>query len=487
MVKTEPASSARMIVIGALTLILVVAACSPASTAPSAGPPTPSPEATGPRPILVDTDLAGDDILALMALLREPEVDVRAIAVDGNGEVHCADGVTNVRSLLGAFGIEGIPVACGRDTPGEHGRLFPDEWRAGADAFYGVQLPPGPGTAATSGAAALIAESAAASPEPLTVVALGPWSNIADAFRAHPELPAQLAGIHAMAGAIDVPGNIEIGDVTYEHGLEWNVGVDPDAFAAVLDTDVLVTLVPLDATNDVPVPSDFATILEEDHAAAGADIAFEMFARSPALTFGTSFWDTLAVMALVDPGLVTWEDMTVSVERDGLSAGRIRRDGDGRPIRAAMSADADPFMTALLGALRRGAPRPEPFNLSGALAVTWDGASCKLEASGGLVAGSIRLKVTNGSDAPVAAFLAGVEAPRTWADVVTLAASVDPSDPNFAPPEWIVPIEGEATAPAGGEAVVMTSVPATEVGVICTTGEWPAIDLFPGGSVLVGG
>src|SRR6266545_4168543 len=166
-----------MIAIRALTLILAVAACSPASTSPSPVPPTPSPETAGPRPILVDTDLAGDDILALMALLREPAVDVRAIAVDGNGEVHCADGVTNVRSLLGAFGIEGIPVACGRDTPGEHGRLFPDEWRAGADAFYGVQLPPGPGTPPTSGAAALIADIAAASPEPLTVVALGPWSN----------------------------------------------------------------------------------------------------------------------------------------------------------------------------------------------------------------------------------------------------------------------------------------------------------------------
>ena len=84
-----------------------------------------------------------------------------------------------------------------------------------------------------------------------------------------------------------------------------------------------MTLVPLDATNDVPVPPDFAAILERDHAAAGADIAFEMFARSPYLATDTSFWDTLAVMALVDPSLVTWR--TSRPRRADRPVGRAHR------------------------------------------------------------------------------------------------------------------------------------------------------------------
>ncbi|MEW5990845.1 MAG: nucleoside hydrolase [Chloroflexota bacterium] len=481
-------------VVRAVALSLVVFACSPTSPSPSGSPgtstptspaaPTSTPGAAGPLPILVDTDLAGDDLLALMALLREPAVDVRAIAVDGNGEVHCADGVANVRKLLRAFGIEGIPVGCGRDAPGEHGRLFPDEWRAGADAFYGVALPAADPEPAT-GAVTLIAETAAASPEPLTIVALGPWSNIADAFTAHPDLPGQLAGIHAMAGAIDVPGNVAIDEVTFEHGVEWNVAVDPDAFAAVLDTEVPVTLVPLDATNDVPVPPDFAAILEADHAAAGADIAFEMYARSPALTFGTSFWDTLAALALVDPELVTWEDLTVSVELDGPSSGRIRRTTDGRPIRAAMSANTDAFMAALLAALRRGEPRPESFELTGTLNVIWDGTTCDLEASTGLTAGSVRLQVANRSDEPLAVLLAGVETPRTWADVVAFIEGIDFSDPNLAPPDWITQINGSPSADPGGEAAAIAAVPAAEVGAVCATGEWPALDLAPSASIEI--
>jgi pyrimidine-specific ribonucleoside hydrolase len=473
----------------ALALGFLLAACTPAETpsaepaspSPAVAPASPSPAVAEPRPILVDTDLAGDDILALMALLREPAVEVRAITVDGNGEVHCRPGVINVREILRAFDLEGIPIGCGRDTPGAHGRLFPDEWRAGADAFYGVELPPAPATEPARPAADLIAETAAASSGSLTVVALGPWSNLADALAAHPELPAQLAGIHAMAGAIDVPGNVAIDDVTFEDGLEWNVAVDPDAFAAVLEADLPVTLVPLDATNDVPVPPDFAAILEADHAAAGADIAFEMFARAPSLTVETSFWDTLAAGALVDPGLVTWEDMAVIVDRSG----RIQRATDGRPIRAAMSADREAFMASLLAALRRGAPRPEPFELTGQLDVTWDGAACQLAGGADLEAGAVRLAVTNRSDTPVTVFLVAVNAPATWADAKELVETVDLADPSFRPPDWIIGIETSATTEARGEAVAIASIPPGEVGAICATGEWPDLELFPGNAVHV--
>jgi inosine-uridine nucleoside N-ribohydrolase len=115
--------------------------------------------------------------------------------------------------------------------------------------------------------------------------------------------------------------------------------------------------VPLDATNAVPVPADFAQTLPDDDTAAGADIAREIYTQSPWLTEGASFWDTLAVLALVDPSLVRWEDMTATIELDGPSSGHILRSADGRPLRAAMDADRERFMEALQGALGRGEPR----------------------------------------------------------------------------------------------------------------------------------
>ena len=83
------------------------------------------------------------------------------------------------------------------------------------------------GTSLGTDAAQLISETVAASAEPLTIVVLGPWTSIADAFAADPGLAHRIAGIHAMAGAIDAPGNISVEGITPEDGVEWNVGDTP--------------------------------------------------------------------------------------------------------------------------------------------------------------------------------------------------------------------------------------------------------------------
>ena len=110
------------------------------------------------------------------------------------------------------FGRTDVPVACGRENPGPNGRWFPPEWRAGADALYGVELPAVEGeTARGETAPELLVRLAAESPEPLTLLTVGPFSNVADAAALDPSFASRLAGIHAMAGTIDAPGNIEYG------------------------------------------------------------------------------------------------------------------------------------------------------------------------------------------------------------------------------------------------------------------------------------
>ena len=350
------------LILGVIALLL--AGCATASPTGQASPTTTdsvaesSSPAGAPQPIIIDTDLAPDDVMAIMALLREPAVDIRAITIEGNGEAHCKPGMRNLTWLLGQFGVDDMPIGCGREEPGAHGRLFPAEWRAGVDDFFGVDGPGDIGDVPHADAVAVLADTLAASEEPITLVPLGPWTNLADLINEHPDVLEQVAGIHAMAGAVDAPGNMAVDDVTPESGVEWNIGVDPDAAAAVFASDLPITLVPLDATNAVPVPADIATTLGEDHAAAGADIAWQIYTQSPWLTEGASFWDTLAALALVDPTLVTWEDLQAAVTIDGPSSGDIVRNASGRPIRAAMDADTEGFMTAFLAALRRGDPRP---------------------------------------------------------------------------------------------------------------------------------
>lgn len=480
--------------------VLVVAACSPApspaSPSPSAAvpgatpaaPSTPAPSsAAAPLPVLVDTDLGSDDILALAVLLRDPAADVRAIAVDGTGLVHCEHGMRNLRRLLGALGAVDLPIGCGGEVAGPGGREFPLEWRNGADFLYGMDLPPVAGSEGGTSAPTLIADTIRTSPSPLTIVALGPWTNLAAAFAADPSLAPRVAGIHAMAGAIDVPGNLELGATKAADSVEWNVGADPGPFAAVMALDIPVTLVPLDATNDIPVPVDIVAQLEPDHAAAGVDIMYELYARNPYLsTPGNFLWDPLAALTLTEPDLATWADATVTVTTTGTQAGRIVRTDGGRAIRFASAADAGRAMDALLAALRRGAPRPQPFSIVGTLAARWDGTTCRIEGTPPATAGLVKVELANDSGTPVGLFSAGVRAPKTWPDALAFIEGADFSDPNLVVPDWIIQVEGGAQAEAGEDATAFVTLPAAEVGVICGTGEWPKFDFYDAGSFPVG-
>jgi inosine-uridine nucleoside N-ribohydrolase len=485
--------------------IVLVAACetvqpsaapsAPPSVAPGSAAPSPggaSPDTgSGPRPIVIDTDLAADDILAIMVLLRDPTADVRAITIAGTGEVRCSAGVRNARRLLAAFGRGDVPVACGRENPGLSGRWFPAEWRDGADAFYGVELPAVEGEGARGAPAAELlvdlAADAAASGTPLTLVPLGPWSNLADAAALDPAFAGNLAGIHAMGGAIDVPGNIETGDTTPADGVEWNLGVDPDAVAAVLALDVPVTFVPLDATNDVPVPADIAEQLAPDHASAGADIAYEMYARNPFLaTPGNDYWDTLTAAVLRDPAIATWEDVTVRAETSGASAGRLVRDPGGRTVRAAMGADRDAFMRAFLAALRTGAPRPEPFEVAGSLTVEFDGTACRILGEPPTSAGLTTVELRNRGQVTVYLLVAGAVPPKTWADLVAWLEAAELSDPNLSIPSWAVEVEGGSEAAPGEATTTMVTLPEGNLGAVCGTGEWPDFTFLDAGPFTTG-
>jgi inosine-uridine nucleoside N-ribohydrolase len=363
-------------------LLIAIAGCNATEVSPTAAG-TPSPAASdtletaspaGPTPLLIDTDLSADDTLALPFLLREPSLDVAAVTVVGTGLVHCAQGLEHLTALLTTLQAGELPISCGRSEPLAGTHAFPSEWRAGADAGYGLSLDPRPVTVPSLSAPELIKSVAAASTRPITIVALGPMTNLAEAFQADPPLADQVARIVAMGGAVDVPGNVDLG--SGPTAAEWNVYADPTAFDIVLRAGVPITLVPLDATNDVPVNADFIAQLETDHEAAPADIAYELLLRG-ALTTLDSFWDPLASVTAVDEGVVTLDTIPLRVVVDeGSDSGRLERSDDGVPVRVATSADRGAFESRLLSGLRAGAPRANPFLVTGTMDLRFDGETC---------------------------------------------------------------------------------------------------------------
>jgi inosine-uridine nucleoside N-ribohydrolase len=485
-----PSRSLPALGTGLLLIAVVVGGClgSTSSAAPDASPdPTADAPSGERRPVIIDTDLDISDIAAVAILLRDPAVAVRAIAVDGTGLVHCEPGLAVTRYLLDQFGVPEIPYGCGRESGDMGARPFPADWRAVADDAYGLDLGSSDAAGPTASAADVIRDAVAASPSAPTIVALGPLTNLQDAFAADPTLPDRIAGIHAMLGTIDAPGNVLVDDFTGDDRLEWNAYADPKAVASVFATDVPISLIPLDATDDVPVPADLPQRLEADHDGAGADLLYEAIARFPdrlAADQGQQLWDELAALTFTDPALVTWADTQVVVgPRGGLTP-----DDAGRPIRYATSAEPVAVEEALLAALGRGAPRTTPFEFAGTLSAAFDGATCTL-ATGSTTPGLYRLSYAGLDGTPSGVFLAGIRAPKTWADLEAFVASIDPASQSETPtPDWIVP--GAQAFDEDGSGTPITAIvdAATgELGPICLAGAWPNPRFVVGSPIVIGG
>jgi pyrimidine-specific ribonucleoside hydrolase len=314
--------------------------------------------ASAPTPVVVDTDMSTDDVLALLYLLGRRDVDVRAVAVSGTGIADCPAGARNARALLAFAGRRDVPVGCGRADPVAGANGFPPEWRTRADELFGLTLP-----AATRGRIGDAVEVARRGIESadgkVTVLSLAPMTDTALLLRAGSDVRDRIASIVAMGGAVAVPGNIGPG---HERS-EWNLWIDPVAARAVLASGLPITLVGLDATNDVPVTIDLWDALDRHHDGARATAAWKLMASSGMFAGGQYFWDPLAATAIAQPKALTFAHRRLSVVTTGADAGRVVEDRRGAPVRLAVGADRAAFerqfVATLLGATRFAIPAPE--------------------------------------------------------------------------------------------------------------------------------
>jgi inosine-uridine nucleoside N-ribohydrolase len=298
--------------------------------------------------------MAHEDMISALFLLSHPNADVRAITVTGTGEAHCESGVQNALGLVALSGHDTIPVACGRETPLAGDHFFPEQWRQSADEAYGVSIPV-KGTTSELGAADLIIDLVQNSEQPVTIVAVGPLTNVAEAFQKAPEISENVAGIYVMGGAVRVEGNVGNSGVGVENKFaEWNIYIDPVAANIVFNSSTLITLVPLDATRDVPITRHFYQALENNRNTPETNLAFDILTANLGFvdSGGFQFWDSLTSAIFTDEAIATFEEMQLTVvEEEGPESGFTKPDPKGVKVRVAMGADRGKFEALLLTVL----------------------------------------------------------------------------------------------------------------------------------------
>lgn len=306
---------------------------------------------SGAHPVLIDTDMALDDLMAIFYLLQRSDIRVEAITVAGTGEAHCEPGVRHARGLLALAAYPQVPVACGAEIPTAGGHSFPDDWRRGVDNMKGLTLPDVTGRGTGYSAPEVLSSIAAQYPGKLTLLTLGPLTNVADALRNDPLLADRLEGVYIMGGAIDVPGNVKPSGQEKSYA-EWNIYADPGAADIVFSAGLPITLVPLDATNNVPITQAFMDKLAQRHDTPEADSVHRLLAANrDMVTRDYYFWDTFSAALLSDKSLGTFRTMKLRVLQSGIQIGRTVPTGDGKDILVATSADPARFEQLLLDVL----------------------------------------------------------------------------------------------------------------------------------------
>ena len=317
-----------------------------------------------PRKVIVDTDPGIDDVLALILALGSPALDVRLIATAA-GNVGLDRCTANALRVLEAFGGPAPPPVhpgCARPLGSSPARA---EHVHGADGFGGAaeRYPVRRLEASPTDAVTAILSAVRANPDEMTLIALGPLTNVASAIKADAATMMRLRETIVMGGSFGCGGNMTA-------AAEFNFFADPAAARIVIRSGLPVTVVGLNVTQQALLPrARFEALLREMPEASLArrfltDLTRRYFdaAKQYRGIDGACLHDPLAVAAAIDPQLIDVRRYPCDIETEGeLTAGMLVVDtrpsapADGSNVKVAAAVDAPRFLTLFERTLKAAA------------------------------------------------------------------------------------------------------------------------------------
>ena len=264
-----------------------------------------------PRRVIIDTDPGVDDAMAILLALNSPELEVDALTVVA-GNVEQPQGLENALKIVSLAGRCNVVVAGGAKHPLNQKLITAQFWH-GKNGLAGVELPPSKCKADDRFGPDLIIEMVHAHPHEITLIPVGPLTNIALAVSKDPSIVPLIHDIVIMGGSVG-GGNVN-------GAAEANIYNDPEAAQIVFQAGWPVTMVGLDVGDKTLLSQKYLDQLTAKHGPVNDFIAgvakylIDLSAKfgSP----GTPMYDPLAVGVAIDPTLVKAPSMHVDVETRG--------------------------------------------------------------------------------------------------------------------------------------------------------------------------
>ncbi len=312
-----------------------------------------------PRPLVIDCDPGHDDAIAIMLAVSDPSIDLRAVTTVA-GNVTLEHTTRNALRVLDMVGRPDIPVAAGRDRP--RVRDLSTAAVMHGDSGLAGPLPEEPSRAAVEAPAIEVIEQVLRdADEPVTLVATGPLTTMADVVERLGHLRSRIRELVIMGGAVGL-GN-------WTPAAEFNIWVDPHAadvvFRAGCPADtrergdrIPLTMIGLEVTHEAWLTDEHADALRGT-GTAGLFVAelLDHFVGFHQRRFGWEggpIHDAVTIAHLIDPTLVSTLSMNVQIETESpLCIGRTVADrwsvtGLEANASVGLGIDRDRFVTMLL-------------------------------------------------------------------------------------------------------------------------------------------
>ena len=302
----------------ALIVAFVIFAGAPAARADgnarstTAANPAATPEKVIPKKVIIDTDPGTDDALAILLALNSPELDVRALTVVP-GNVTAQQGLENALKLASLANRCDIAIAGGAQHPLFQKLTTAELWH-GANGLANVELPPSKCKADPRFGPDLIIQMIHESPHEITLVPVGPLTNIALALLKDPSIVPLVKEVVIMGGSI-TGGNVNA-------AAEANIYNDPEAAQIVFHAGWRLTMVGLDVGDKTLFDQAHLDQLSKTHGPENDFVVKVLiFLLGQEAKYGSGggspMYDPLAVGTAIDPSIVSTQPMHVDVESRG--------------------------------------------------------------------------------------------------------------------------------------------------------------------------
>jgi inosine-uridine nucleoside N-ribohydrolase len=264
-----------------------------------------------PRRVIIDTDPGTDDAMAIILALNSPEFKVEALTVVP-GNVEAKQGLENALKIVSLAGRCDVVVAAGAQHPLNQKLITAQFWH-GKNGLANVELPASKCKADPRFGPDLIIEMVHKYPHEITLIPVGPLTNIALAVSKDPSIAALVKDIVIMGGSIS-GGNVN-------GAAEANIYNDPEAAQIVFNAGWMVTMVGSDVGERTLITRKYLAELQSSHGPQSdfiAKLADFYLTRSEKSGYsGAAMYDPLAVGIALDPTLGTLKEMHVDVETKG--------------------------------------------------------------------------------------------------------------------------------------------------------------------------